>query len=220
MLVASAVNTEGFREILGICEGAKEDKSGWSAFLRHLVERGLKGVRLIISDACRGLVESIAEYLPDARWQRCMVHFYRNVFSHVPATRVREVSHMLKAIHAQESLVSADEKAKAIIAELRVMKMGKAADLVAQSVHETLTYYAFPDIHWHKIRTNNPLERIMREIRRRTRVVGAFPDGQSCLNLAAARLRHIAGSQWSMKRYMNMRPLWEAEQNLTEVAVA
>src|SRR5512137_1686083 len=73
LLVASAVNSEGFREILGICEGAKEDKSGWSAFLRHLVERGLKGVRLIISDACRGLVESAAEYLPDARWQRCMV---------------------------------------------------------------------------------------------------------------------------------------------------
>ncbi len=97
LLVASAVNSEGFREILGICEGAKEDKSGWSAFLRHLVDRGLKGVQLIISDACRGLMESAAEYLPDARWQRCMVHFYRYVFSHVPATRVREVSHMLKA---------------------------------------------------------------------------------------------------------------------------
>jgi putative transposase len=212
LLVASAVNTEGFPEILGICEGAKEDKSGWSAFLRHLVERGLKGVRLIISDACRGLVESAAEYLPDARWQRCMVHFYRNVFSHVPATKIRDVSHMLKAIHAQESRASADDKAKAITAELRLLKMGKAADLVEQSVHETLTYYAFPDIHWHKIRTNNPLERIMREIRRRTRVVGAFPDGQSCLNLAAARLRHIAGTQWSTKRYMNMRPLFQADE--------
>ena len=98
--------------------------------------------------------------------------------------------------------------------------MGKAADLFEQSVHETLTYYAFPDIHWHKIRTNNPLERIMREIRRRTRVVGAFPDGQSCLNLAAARLRHIAGTQWSTKRYMNMRALFEAEQTQTEAAVA
>ena len=79
LLVASAVNSEGFREILGICEGAKEDKSGWSAFLRHLVDRGLNGVQLIISDACRGLMESAAEYLPDARWQRCMVHFYRNI---------------------------------------------------------------------------------------------------------------------------------------------
>ena len=88
--------------------------------------------------------------------------------------------------------------------------MNTAADLVERSVQETLTYYAFPDIHWQKIRTNNPLERIMREIRRRTRVVGAFPDGQSCLNLAAARLRYIAGSAWSTKRYMNMRPLLPA----------
>jgi hypothetical protein len=82
-------------------------------------------------------------------------------------------------------------KANAIIDELRAGKMSKAADLVEQTVYETLTYYAFPDIHWQKIRTNNPLERIMREIRRRTRVVGAFPDGQSCLNLAAARLRYL-----------------------------
>ena len=193
LLVASAVNSEGFREILGICEGAKEDKSGWSAFLRHLVDRGLKGVQLIISDACRGLMESAAEYLPEARWQRCMVHFYRNVFSHVPATKVREVSHMLKAIHAQESRDAADRKARAIVDDLRAARMNTAADLVERSVQETLTYYAFPDIHWQKIRTNNPLERIMREIRRRTRVVGAFPDGQSCLNLAAARLRYIAG---------------------------
>jgi len=105
LLVASAVNSEGFREILGICEGAKEDKSGWSPFLRHLVDRGPKGVQLIISDACRGLTESAADYLPETRWQRCMVHFYRNVFSQVPATRVREVSHMLKAIHAQENVM-------------------------------------------------------------------------------------------------------------------
>jgi transposase-like protein len=215
LLVASAVNSEGFREILGICEGAKEDKSGWSAFLRHLVDRGLKGVQLIISDACRGLIESVVDYLPEARWQRCMVHFYRNVFSHVPATKVRNVSHMLKAIHAQESRAAADQKANAIIEDLRASKMSKAADLVEQSVHETLTYYAFPDIHWQKIRTNNPLERIMREIRRRTRVVCAFPDGQSCLNLAAARLRYIAGTAWSTKRYMNMQPLYQPQMMQT-----
>ena len=104
-----------------------------------------------------------------------MVHFYRNVFSHVPSTRVREVSHMLKAIHAQESREAADNKARAIVDDLRASKMAKAADLVEQAVHETLTYYGFPDIHWQKIPTNNPLERIMKEIRRRTRVVGAFP---------------------------------------------
>ena len=91
-----------------------------------------------------------------------------------------------------------------------------AADLVERSVSETLTYYTFPDIHWQKIRTNNPLERIMREIRRRTRVVGAFPDGQSCLNLAAARLRYIAGTAWSAKCYMNMRPLYQPQVTQTE----
>jgi len=204
LLVAIGVNGDGYREILGICEGAKEDKSGWSAFLRHLTDRGLKGVELVISDACRGLVESIAEFLPEARWQRCVVHFYRNVFSHVPATKVREVSHMLKAIHAQESRESAADKANAVVDELRRQRMNRAAELIEAHVGETLTYYAFPDCHWIKLKTNNPLERIMREIRRRTRVVGAFPDGKSCLNLAAARLRHIAGTQWSSRRYMNM----------------
>jgi putative transposase len=125
------------------------------------------------------------------------------------------VSHILKAIHAQESRDTAERKANAIIADLRDGKMSKAADIVEQTVQETLTYYAFPDIHWQKIRTNNPLERIMREIRRRTRVVGAFPDGESCLNLAAARLRYIAGSAWSAKRYMNMRPLYQMQFNQT-----
>lgn len=219
LLVPSAVNTEGYREILGICEGAKEDKSGWSAFLRHLIDRGLSGVHLIISDACRGLVESIADYLPDARWQRCMVHFYRNVFSHVPAGKMREVSHMLKAIHAQENREAAQEKARAVITGLRRQKLTRAAELIEESKDETLSYYAFHDGHWRKIRTNNPLERIMKEIRRRTRVVGAFPDGQSCLNLAAARLRHIAGSNWSTRKYMNMAPLF-AQQTSTNGAVA
>ena len=107
LLVAIGVNSEGYREILGICEGAKEDKAGWSAFLKHLKERGLKGVRLIISDACMGLAESAAEFFPDAAWQRCIVHWYRNVFSHVPSTKVREIAAMLKAIHAGEDIVAA-----------------------------------------------------------------------------------------------------------------
>jgi transposase-like protein len=211
LLVAIGVTSEGYREILGICEGAKEDKAGWSAFLRHLVDRGLQGVELITSDACRGLVESLGDYLPDARWQRCIVHFYRNVFSHVPSTKVREVSHMLKAIHAQENRAAATEKAMAVVDTLRRQRLGRAADLVDAHIGETLTYYAFPDCHWIKLRTNNPLERLMREIRRRTRVVGAFPDGQSCLNLAAARLRHIAGTHWSTRKYMNMDPLHAAK---------
>ena len=204
LLVAISVNAEGYREILGIVEGAKEDKAGWSGFLAHLKGRGLAGVRLIVSDACMGLVESVAEFYPEARWQRCMVHFYRNVFSHVPAGKLRAVALMLKAIHAQESLEAARRKATEVVARLCELRLAKAAELVETAVPETLAYYAFPEEHWRRIRTNNPLERIMREIRRRTRAVGAFPDGNSALNLAAARLRHIAGTRWSTKRYLNM----------------
>lgn len=211
LLVAIGVNADGYRDILGICEGAKEDKSGWSAFLKHLRERGLNGVELITSDACMGLSESAAEFYPDARWQRCTVHFYRNVFSHVPSTKVREVADMLKAIHASEDRAAAEEKAHQVITKLRDQRLTRAAELVEASVHETLSYYAFPSEHWRRIRTNNPLERLMKEIRRRTRVVGAFPDGKSCLNLAAARLRHIAGTTWSAKRYLNMELLQKAK---------
>jgi putative transposase len=202
LLVAIGVNEGGYREILGICEGAKEDKSGWSEFLKHLKERGLKGVRLIISDACIGLAESAAEFFPEAAWQRCVVHWYRNIFSHVPSTKVREIAAMLKAIHASEDIAAAREKAIRVIEKLRGLRLSRAAELVEAAVEETLSYYAFPEEHWRRIRTNNPL--ILREIRRRTRVVGAFPDGQSALNLAAARLRHIAGTAWSTKRDLNI----------------
>ncbi len=218
LLVATAVNADGYRQILGICEGAKEDKSGWSGFLKHLKERGLKGVRLIISDACMGLVESAAEVFPDAMWQRCTVHFYRNVFSHVPAPKVREVAAMLKAIHASEDRAAAEAKTADVLAKLKAARLWKAAELVETTAHETLSYYAFPEEHWRRIRTNNPLERLMREIRRRTRVVGAFPDGTSCLNLAAARLRHIAGTTWSTKRYLNMQLLQTEGMNAEQTA--
>jgi transposase-like protein len=219
LLVAIGVTTEGYREILGIMEGPKEDKSGWCSFLHHLADRGLTGVQLmIVSDACRGLVESTAEVIPDAQWQRCVVHFYRNVFSLVPSGKVRDVTGMLKAIHAQEDRKAVAEKMKAVIGDLRAMKLNKAAELLEENGHETLTYYGFPDSHWIKLRTNNPLERIMREIRRRTRVVGAFPDGKSCLNLAAARLRHIAGTQWSARKYMYMAPLFADQTQRADVA--
>ena len=159
LLVAIGVNHAGYREILGICEGAKEDKAGWSSFLKHLKERGLAGVQLIISDACLGLAESAAEFFPNARWQRCIVHWYRNIFSHVPATKVREIAAMLKAIHASEDIVAAREKAGRVIEKLRGLRLSRAAELVEAAVEETLTYYAFPEEHWRRIRTNNPRRR-------------------------------------------------------------
>ena len=204
VLVAIGIGTDGYRQILGVAEGEKEDLEGWRGFLRHLRDRGLKGVRLIISDACRGLVEAAAEVFPKTDWQRCVVHFYRNVFSHVPNTKVAEVARMLKAIHAQEDGKAAKAKATEIVERLKAMKLKTAAELVEQKVSETLTYYGYPSTHWRQIRTNNPLERIIREIRRRTRVVGAFPDGQSALMLVAARLRHIASTKWGKRRYLVM----------------
>ena len=217
VLVAIGVCEQGYRHVLGVAEGHKEDKSGWSGFLAHLKERGLQGVKLVISDACIGLVESLGDYYPEADWQRCTVHFYRNVFSHVPSTKVREVARMLKAIHAQEDLITAREKAQAVVKKLRGMRLRTAADLVDERIEQTLTYYGYPSAHWRKLRTNNPLERIIREIRRRTRVVGAFPDGHSALMLAAARLRHIAGTKWGIRRYMKMDLL---KQQSEENAVA
>jgi len=211
VLVAIGVGTDGYRDILGIAEGGKEDREGWSSFLRHLKERGLKGVQLAVSDKCLGLVESIGEFFPDARWQRCTVHFYRNVFSVVPRGRMKEVSMMLKAIHAQEDYAEAQKKALAVADKLDQMKLRKAAEKVRDGAVETLSYYHFPREHWRQIRTNNPLERIMREIRRRSRVVGCFPDGNSALMLAAARLRYIAGTKWGSRRYLNMKRLEELE---------
>lgn len=211
VLVAIGVAQTGYREILGVSEGAKEDKASWTQFLRELKERGLKGVQLFVSDKCLGLVENLAEFYPEAKWQRCVVHFYRNVWTAVPSGKVRAAAAMLKAIHAQEDAQAAREKARQVAAKLREMRLARAAEIVEAGIDETLTYYAMPAEHWRCLRTNNPLERLMREIRRRTRVVGAFPDGNSALMLVAARLRHVAATRWGTKRYLQMNRLAEVK---------
>jgi len=204
VLVAVGVNADGHREMLGVMEGGKEDAASWLAFLRHLKARGLTGVRLVTSDKRLGLVGAVGECFPEAQWQRCVVHFYRNVFTAVPSGRVKEVAAMLKAIHAQEDKEAARAKASAVVDKLEAMKLSKAAGVLREGVEETLTYMAFPREHWSRVRANNALERIMKEVRRRTRVVGAFPDGESALMLVAARLRHIAGTKWGTRRYLDM----------------
>jgi transposase-like protein len=166
-----------------------------------------------------GLLEALGETYPEARWQRCMVHFYRNVFSVVPRRKVRAVAAMLKAIHAQEDVEEARKKASRVIEKLESMALTKAAELLREGVDETLRFYEFPREHWRRIRTNNPMERIMKEIRRRTRVVGAFPDGTSALMLVAARLRHIAGTKWGSHRYLDM-TLLQQEDREEEKALA
>ena len=200
VLVAIGVNKDGFREILGASEGMKEDKESWLNFFTWLKGRGLAGVRLIVGDKCLGMLESIPVVFPEAKYQRCTVHFYRNVFTVTPKTKMKQVTLMLKAIHAQESKEAAQEKAASI-----------AAKKVEESVGETLTYMDFPTEHWSWIRTNNLTERVNREIRRRTRAIGAFPDGNSALMLVCARLRHVAASEWGSKRYMDMEHLFKME---------
>lgn len=216
VLVAIGVDQDGFRQVLGVAEGIKEDAASWRNFLRHLKQRGLTGVRLVTSDKCLGLVESLGEFYPEADWQRCMVHWYRNVSSVTPQSKTKEVMAMLKAIHAQEDRQAAEAKAADVVAKLRAMKLVQAATIVEQGVGETLSYMAYPREHWTRIRTNNPLERIMREIRRRTRVVGAFPDGRSALMLVAARLRHVAGTKWGTRKYLDMERLAEAREGTVD----
>lgn len=207
VLIAIGVNNDGYREILGACEGLKEDTESWKNFFVSLKERGLSGVQLITGDKALGMVEAIGEVFPNAKYQRCTVHFYRNVFSVVPKQKGKEVAKMLKAIHAQEDKAAALEKASAVVEKLKSMKLNKAAEKVESSILETLTYMSFPVEHWNRIRTNNTLERLNKEIKRRTKVVGTFPDGQSALMLVCARLRYVASSEWGSKRYLNMEHL-------------
>ena len=207
ILVAIGVSSDGYREIIGAAEGLKEDLESWKSFFVWLKERGLNDPRLIIGDKALGMVEAIGQVFPRAKYQRCIVHFYRNVFSVTPNKRKKEVAKMLKAIHAQEDKKAAGEKAKAVEEKLRGMRLSKAADKVRDSIKETLTFMDFPEEHWIRIRTNNTLERINREIKRRTKVVGTFPDGESALMLVCARLRHVASSEWGTKRYLNMEHL-------------
>ncbi len=211
VLIAIGVTEDGYREIIGAAEGMKEDHESWKSFFVYLKERGLSGVRLVIGDKCLGMLEFIPEVFPEARYQRCTVHFYRNIFSVIPRMKMQEVIRMLKAIHSQEDKQAAREKAKMVVAKLREMKLSAAAKKLEDGIEETLTYMEFPVQHWHRIRINNLTERVNREVRRRTRSIGAFPDGNSALMLVCARLRYVASNDWGQKRYLNMKHLYDLE---------
>ena len=211
ILVAIGVNGDGRREIIGCAEGFTESKDSWKEFLLWLKGRGLSGVRMVTGDKCQGMVGALEEVFPQASYQRCTVHFYRNVFSKVPKQKRALVARMLKAIHAQESREAAMAKADEVAASLEGMRLGAAAKVVREGCLETLTYTDFPMQHWTRIRTNNAIERLNREIRRRTRVVGTFPDGHSALMLVTARLKYIAECEWGKRRYLDVSLLHDEE---------
>ena len=206
IFVAIVVNEDGYREILGAVEGMKEDTASWVRVFLWLYGRGLDGVKLIVGDKCLGMLEAVGEVFLEAKYQRCTVRFYHNVFSVTPYSRVKLVVNMLKAIHAQESKKAAREKDRAVLEKLHSLELKEAAKKVEDDIEETLTYCDFPSEHWTRIRTNNVIERLNREIRRSC-VVGRFPDGNSALMLVCARLRHVAGTQWGNKKYINMKHL-------------
>lgn len=203
-MVAIGVRDDGHREVIGAAEGFTESAECWREFLSWLKSRGLRGVRMFTGDKTSAMTGAISEVFPDAAYQRCTVHFYRNVLAKVPRSKRRLVAEMLKAVHAQESFGASTEKAKAVASSLEGMKLKEAAKCVRDGVAETLAYTRFPMEHWRRIRTNNAIERLNREIRRRTRVVGTFPDGKSALMLVTARLKYVAESEWGKRRYLDM----------------
>ena len=204
VMVAIGVNDDGYREVIGAAEGFTESAECWREFLSWLKGRGLSGVRMFTGDKAAAMTGAIAEVFPDAAYQRCTVHFYRNVLSKVPKSKRGQAAAMLKAIHAQESFDASMEKAGAVAEALDEMRLAAASKCVREGVVETLTYTRFPMRHWRRIRTNNAIERLNREIRRRTRVVGTCPDGRSALMLVTARLKYVADSEWGSRRYLDV----------------
>lgn len=205
VLVAIGVGDDGRREVIGVAEGMKEDSASWESFIRSMIGRGLSGVRLAIGDRNPGLVRAVGELLPDARYQRCMVHFQRNVLAKVPRRKRKPVAAKLKAVFAMEDRDKTLAKAESVAAELDSERLKEAAKCLRGGIGETTVYQLpeFPPEHWRLIRTNNMIERLNREIRRRTRVVGQFPDGRSALMLVTARIRYVT-QDWQDRRYLDM----------------
>lgn len=215
ILVAVGVGMDGRREVLSVTEGMKEDSESWREFIKGMLARGLKGVRLVTGDRCAGLVAAVNELLPGARYQRCMVHFERNILAKVNPKNRDWAADALKAIFSMESRDKALEKAESVAKDMEARKLREAAKCLREGIGETTTYLLddYPREHRRRIRTNNMIERLNREIRRRTRVVGSFPDGRSALMLICARVRYVTSSEWSTRRYLDMSRLGENVQS-------
>lgn len=215
ILVAVGVGMDGRREVLSVAEGMKEDSESWREFIKGMLARGLKGVRLVTGDRCAGLVAAVNELLPGARHQRCMVHFERNILAKVNPKNRDWAADALKAIFSMESRDKALEKAESVAKDMEARKLREAAKCLREGIGETTTYLLddYPREHRRRIRTNNMIERLNREIRRRTRVVGSFPDGRSALMLICARVRYVTSSEWSTRRYLDMSRLGENVQS-------
>jgi len=208
ILVAVGVSEEGYREVLAVTAGGSEDAASWLALLRDLKKRGVRSVDLIIADAHAGLRHAREKCFTKADYQRCIFHFIHNILTKVPKRKQHQIARALKAIFAQESYDEARVKAKQFM-DRHQKSLPAAVRVLRRGLEESLTYFRYPEKHWVRIRTNNPLERLLREVKRRLKVVGTFPDVESALTLATARLKWTQEVTWSQKRYLNMEPQTE-----------
>ena len=203
-LVCVGVNNDGRREVLGLDVVTSEDGAGWLAFLRGLRARGLKGVELVISDAHPGLKDAIASVLRGASWQRCRTHFIRNLLTKVPKSAHGLVATFVRTIFAQPDAESVKTQHARTVEQLEP-RFKPAATMLAEA-EEILAFTAFPKEHWRQIWSNNPQERLNREIRRRTDVVGIFPNRASIIRLVGAVLCEINDDWAVVRRYMTIEP--------------
>ena len=202
-LVGVGVNDDGRREILGLDVVTAEDGAGWLAFLRGLRARGLKGIELVVSDAHPGLKDAIASVLRGAAWQRCRTHFIRNLLTRVPKAAHGIVATYVRTIFAQPDAESVRAQHARTVEHLRG-RFPRAADMLADAAEELLAFTAFPKEHWRQIWSNNPQERLNREIRRRTDVVGIFPNREAIIRLVGAVLCEIHDDWAVVRRYMTI----------------
>jgi putative transposase len=206
---AVAVNRDGFRESLGLDVVTQEDGAAWLAFLRSLVARGLSSVRLVTSDAHPGLVDAIAATLPGASWQRCRTHFMRNLLTRVPKAAQSFVATMVRSIFAQPDADTVREQHLRVIAQL-AERFPEAAELLDEASPDLLAFTCLPKEHWRQLWSNNSLERLNKEIRRRTDVVGIFPDRPSIIRLVGAVLAE-QNDEWAVaRRYMSVESVAKA----------
>jgi putative transposase len=212
---AVGVNKDGFRESLGLDVVTAEDGAAWLAFVRGLVARGLAGVKLVSSDAHPGLVDAIAATLPGAAWQRCRTHFMRNLLTRVPKSAQSFVATMVRTIFAQPDAATAHEQHARIVDQLET-RFPEAAALLEEAGPDLLAFTGFPKEHWRQLWSNNSLERLNKEIRRRTDVVGIFPDRPSIVRLVGAVLAE-QNDEWAVaRRYMSAESIAKALADLVD----